>query len=56
MLERILPDRVDNIIHNVVRGLQRENELHRVCLPSEVKNGVYRLYHELTPKDRSAVG
>jgi len=56
MLERILPDRVHNIIHNVVRGLQRETELHRVCFPSEVKNEVYRLYHELTPKDRSAVG
>ena len=54
MSERILPDRVHNIIRNVVRGLQREYELHRVCFLSEVKNEVYRLYHELTPKDRSA--
>lgn len=42
-------------VSNVVRGLQRGYELHRVCFPSEVKNEVYKLYHDLTPKDRSAV-
>ncbi|HVQ39163.1 MAG TPA: HD domain-containing protein [Pyrinomonadaceae bacterium] len=42
-------------VSNVVRGLQRGYELHRVCFPSEVKDEVYRLYHDLTPKDRSAV-
>lgn len=42
-------------VSNVVRGLQRGYELHRVCFPSEVKNEVYKLYHDLTPKDRTAV-
>jgi uncharacterized protein len=42
-------------VSNVVRGLQRGYELHRVCFPSEVKNQVYKLYHDLTPTDRSAV-
>jgi len=42
-------------VSNVVRGLQRGYELHRVCFPSEVKNEVYKLYHDLTPMDRSAV-
>jgi HD superfamily phosphohydrolase len=42
-------------VSNVVRGLQRGYELHRVCFPSEVKNEMYKLYHDLTPKDRSAV-
>jgi uncharacterized protein len=42
-------------VSNVVRGLQRGYELHRVCFPSEVKNEVYRLYHDLTPMDRPAV-
>jgi hypothetical protein len=42
-------------VSNVIRGLQRGYELHRVCFPSEVKNEVYELYHDLTPKDRSAV-
>ncbi len=41
-------------VSNVVRGLQQGYELHRVCFPSEVKNEVYKLYHELAPKDRSA--
>jgi HD superfamily phosphohydrolase len=41
-------------VSNVIRGLQRGYELHRVCFPSEVKNEVYKLYHDLTPKDRSA--
>jgi HD superfamily phosphohydrolase len=32
-------------VSEVVRGLQRGYELHRVCFPSEVKNAVYELYH-----------
>jgi hypothetical protein len=43
-------------VSDVVRGLQRGYELHRVCFPAEVKTEVYKLYHELTPRDRSAVG
>jgi hypothetical protein len=43
-------------VSDVVRGLQRGYELHRVCFPAEVKTDVYKLYHSLTPKDRSAVG
>ena len=35
--------------------MQRGYELHRVCFPAEVKDEVYRLYHEVTPKQRSAV-
>lgn len=42
-------------ISEVVRGLQRGYELHRVCFPAEVKTEVYNLYHNLKPKDRSAV-
>jgi HD superfamily phosphohydrolase len=42
-------------VSEVVRGLQRGYELHRVCFPSEVKEEVYKIYHDLTPKDRSAV-
>src|SRR5258705_1337434 len=41
-------------VSDVVRGLQRGYELHRVCFPAEVKTEVYKLYHKLTPKDRSA--
>lgn len=33
-------------VSDVVRGLQRGYELHRVCFPSEVKDEVYRLYHD----------
>src|SRR2546427_4590669 len=36
-----------------VRGLQRGYELHRGCFPAEVKTEVYKLYHNLAPKDRS---
>ncbi|MFN2515807.1 MAG: HD domain-containing protein [Pyrinomonadaceae bacterium] len=43
-------------VSDVVRGLQRGYELHRVCFPAEVKTEVYKLYHELAPRDRSAVG
>ena len=41
-------------VSEVVRGLQRGYELHRVCFPAEVKAEVYQLYHKLAPKDRSA--
>jgi HD superfamily phosphohydrolase len=41
-------------VSDVVRGLQRGYELHRVCFPAEVKAEVYQLYHQLAPKDRSA--
>jgi HD superfamily phosphohydrolase len=43
-------------VSNVVRGLERGYELHRVCFPSEVKEEVYRLYHDATPKEGSAAG
>lgn len=33
-------------VSEVVRGLQRGYELHRVCFPSEVKSAVYELYHD----------
>lgn len=32
-------------ISDVVRGLQRGYELHRICFPAEVKDQVYALYH-----------
>ncbi|CAN5821873.1 HD domain-containing protein [soil metagenome] len=32
-------------VSDVVRGLQRGYELHRVCFPAEVKSEVYDLYH-----------
>ena len=32
-------------VSEVVRGLQRGYELHRVCFPAEVKEDVYKLYH-----------
>jgi uncharacterized protein len=32
-------------VSDVVRGLQRGYELHRVCFPAEVKQDVYALYH-----------
>src|SRR4029079_13508475 len=41
-------------VSDVVRGLQRGYELHRVCFPAEVKAEVYQLYHKLTPEGRSA--
>ena len=43
-------------VSEVVRGLQRGYELHRVCFPAEVKTEVYKLYHDRTPTDRLAVG
>jgi len=42
-------------VSEVVRGLQRGYELHRVCFPAQVKTEVYKLYHDLTPGDRSSV-
>ena len=32
-------------VSEAVRGLRRGYELHRVCFPAEVKDEVYRLYH-----------
>jgi HD superfamily phosphohydrolase len=43
-------------VSEVVRGLQRGYELHRVCFPAEVKSEVYELYHNRSSRDRSAVG
>lgn len=40
-------------VSDVVRGLQRGYELHRVCFPSEVKTAVYDLYHGRAPRDAS---
>jgi hypothetical protein len=37
-------------VSNVVRGLQRGYELHRVCFPAEVKDEVYALYHRSNSK------
>jgi uncharacterized protein len=37
-------------ISEVVRGLQRGYELHRVCFPAEVKSEVYALYHQSSSK------
>ncbi|MGZ8846184.1 MAG: HD domain-containing protein [Pyrinomonadaceae bacterium] len=41
-------------VSEVVRGLRRGYELHRVCFPAEVKDEVYRLYHAPTPASRTA--
>ena len=43
-------------VSDVVRGLQRGYELHRVCFPSEVKQEVYALYHSVAPQSRSLAG
>ncbi len=40
-------------VSDVVRGLQRGYELHRVCFPSEVKSEVYELYHAATPREQT---
>jgi hypothetical protein len=42
-------------VSQVVRGLQRGYELHRVCFPAEVKDAVYSLYHQLEPRAVSTV-
>ena len=41
-------------VSEVVRGLGRGYELHRICFPAEVKDEVYRLYHA-TPSAKSSV-
>lgn len=43
-------------VSDVVRGLQRGYELHRVCFPSEVRNEVYALHHGRAPTEGSAGG
>jgi HD superfamily phosphohydrolase len=35
-------------VSEAVRGLGKGYELHRVCFPAEVKEEVYRLYHQTT--------
>lgn len=40
-------------VSNVVRGLQKGFELHRVCFPAEVKNEMYSHYHRLNPRGAS---
>jgi HD superfamily phosphohydrolase len=42
-------------VSEVVRGLGRGYELHRVCFPAEVKDEVYRLYHATPVSSLSAV-
>jgi HD superfamily phosphohydrolase len=37
-------------VSDVVRGLQRGYELHRVCFPAEMKEDVYALYHGTSAK------
>ena len=41
-------------VSEVVRGLGRGYELHRVCFPAEVKDEVYRLYHAMPSAKSSA--
>ena len=41
-------------VSEVVRGLGRGYELHRICFPAEVKDEVYRLYHASSPASHSA--
>src|SRR6266852_4450398 len=36
-------------VSEAVRGLQRGYELNRVCFPAEVKDEIYRLYHNVSP-------
>ena len=36
-------------VSEAVRGLGRGYELHRICFPAEVKEEVYRLYHDASP-------
>ena len=39
-------------VSDVVRGLQRGYELHRICFPAEVKNEVYAVYHNTSAQNR----
>jgi len=41
-------------VSEVVRGLRRGYELHRVCFPAEVKDEIYKLYHA-PPSDQHSV-
>jgi hypothetical protein len=41
-------------VSQAVRGLGRGYELHRICFPAEVKEEVYRLYHNATPAPQAA--
>jgi uncharacterized protein len=41
-------------VSEVVRGLGRGYELHRICFPAEVKDEVYRLYHSTPATSLSA--
>ena len=43
-------------VSDVVRGLQRGYELHRICFPAEVKNEVYAVYHSTSAQDRRVAG
>jgi uncharacterized protein len=43
-------------VSEVVSGLQRGYELHRVCFPAEVKDQIYRLYHSPAPNQHSMAG
>jgi len=42
-------------VSEVVRGLQRGYELHRVCFPAEAKEEVYALYHNVAPSSLAGV-
>lgn len=41
-------------VSDVVRGLRRGYELHRICFPAEVKDEVYRRYHAMPAAKSSA--
>jgi HD superfamily phosphohydrolase len=40
-------------VSEVVRGLQKGYELHRVCFPAEVRSEIYPYYHRLVQKGAS---
>ncbi|MBV9957186.1 MAG: hypothetical protein JO360_02140 [Acidobacteria bacterium] len=42
-------------VSEAVRGLERGYQLHRVCFPPEVKEEVYQLYHNASPRTASHV-
>src|SRR5882762_5715605 len=43
-------------VSEAVRGLQRGYELNRVCFPAEVKDEIYRLYHNASPHNTIGKG
>jgi len=43
-------------VSEAVRGLQRGYELHRVCFPAEVKDEIYKLYHNASPHNTIGKG